>query len=304
MIAYEEETMEQTNEPSPFDGFNGFVCREDWYVLAAFIDNLAEFKIVEWLLRHTWDEWIEVTTETFMHGYFDEEGLKLDYGTGLSKPSVLLGIKKAAQHGLIEQWVDDTDKTRIRKFYRIRVFVASEQVEPQVEQEIGIVGPSEEDYFGVKDLYEETFLTDEEPLPPSMEIENSNYIPSNITCNNISRIQSLETLPERVTSNKKPRGKSKYPGFIRTYMESFSSDLGDMEHTASNISQATNIYLAYIANGGNAKAFVGLMIQAKETTQKKSGIKHRNSSKKRNAMPYYFACLRNAAKSSTERIAV
>lgn len=302
MIAYEEETMERTNEPSPFDGFNGFVCREDWYVLAAFINNLAEFKIIEWLLRHTWDEWIEVTTETFMHGYFDEEGLKLDYGTGLSKPSVLLGIKKAVQHGLIEQWVNETDKTRIRKFYRIRVFVAAEQIDPQLEQEIGIVGTGEEDYFGVKDLYEETFLTDEEPLPPSMGIESSNYIPNNNYCSNLSRIQSQEILPERGNSNKKPRGKSKYPKFIRSYMESFSSDLGDMEHTASNISQATNIYLAYIANGGNAKAFMELMIQAKEITQKKTCIRHKNSKKQRNAMPYYFAVLINAARVQKENI--
>lgn len=304
MLAYEEVTIEQTNEPSSFDSFNGFVCREDWYALAAFINNLAEFKIVEWLLRHTWDEWVEVTTETFMHGYCDEDGLKLDYGTGLSKPSVLLGIKKAVQHGLIEQWVDATDKTRIRKFYRIRIFVVDEQVDPQMEQEFGIGEPGEEYYPEVKVLSEEPFLTDEEPLPPSEEIENSNYLHSNYYCGNLSRIQSQENLSEKVNSKKRNRGKSKYPEFIRSYMEDFSSTLGDLEHTASNISQATNIYLSYVANGGNAKVFVELMIQAKETTQKKTCIKYKNSSKKRNAMPYFFACLRNATASSTEPVAV
>jgi hypothetical protein len=284
-----EQTIEQQNEQSVFDGFNGLVCREDWFALAAFIDNLAEFKIVEWLLRHTWDEWVEVTTEVFMHGYYEEEGLKIDYGTGMSKPSVLLGIKKAVQHGLIEQWVDETDKTRIRKFYRIRVCVAvDEQVEPQLEQEVGIGEPVVDEWEAdVKDLNEEDFLLDEEALPPSMEISNnSNYPHNNITCENISRIQEMDILPERCYSNKS-RCKSKYPAFLRSIIKELSIELGDGDHIGPNISHATRLYKQ---SGLTEDQFIQLLYDLKALAFSKA-IKKKNKQGGINRMPYVFTCL-------------
>lgn len=292
-----------------FDEFPGFSVQEEWDIVSAFIDNLAEYKIVEYIFRHCWDISTEIKLEEFMHGYFNEDGSKTNYGTGLSKPSVIAGIKKALQHGLIECEVDESDKTHIRKYYRIHMNQTAVNdfypVDEETDPDMNVFYVEEDDVKNV--TVEEMplapdFTRGKEVLPPSEE--NSNYLHSNITCNNISRIQQLDNLPERVISNK-PRGKSKYPGFIRSYMESFSSDLGDLEHTASNIAQATNIYLTYIANGGNTKAFVDLMIQAKETTQKKPGIRCKNSSNKRNAMPYFFACLKRAVQQpSRESIAV
>lgn len=329
MLAYEEVISDEPQqEEITFYGFalpdedNYFSVLHDWKMIGAHINNLAEYKIVDYILQITWGTGnpynrVPLTIEALMNGYVDEEDVRIDNGTGLCRQSVMNGLEKAMKHGLIERhieyYLDENGITRATRYYGLKFY------EPAEMQEEVMVAPQEE----MVEDFDETQFTCESPIhdlenavlepdesqslndvPLSEERENSNYIHNNNYCSNISRIQALENLPEKMNSKKKPGGKSKYPGFIRSYMESFSSDLGDPEHTASNISQATNIYLAYIANDGNAQAFVELMIQAKETTQKKSGIKHRNSSKKRNAMPYYFACLRNAAKVSVDKIAV
>lgn len=332
MLAYEEMMSDEPQqEESAINGFEGFTppTEEDyfttlrhWRMIGARIANLAEYKIVDYLLQLTWGEgrpydMMPLTTEAFMNGFVNEYGERIDNGTGLSRQSVLNGIEKAMKHGLIERhieyYLDEHGITRATRYYGLHFYEPAEiQEESTATPQEEIVEDFDNTPFACEMPIHDLESVDLEPdeaqslndIPLSMEIENSNYLSNNNYCSNISRIQHLENLPEKGISKKKPRGKSKYPGFIRSYMESFSSDLGDLEHTASNISQATNIYLAYIANGGNAKAFVELMIQAKETTQKKSGIKHKNSGKKRNAMPYYFACLRNAARAATEPLAV
>lgn len=292
MLAYEEIISDETQqEESAFDSFGGFASPEDWATISAFIDNLSEYKIVEWLLRHTWDEWIEITTETFMNGYFNEDGSKTDYGTGLSKPSVLLGIKKAIQHGLIEQGVDDTDKTRIRKFYRVKIFVMDEV-------------PAKDFYSDVNNLYSEEmpiepdFMRGKASLPLS---NNSNNTPINNTCNRSLRIQSQETLPEEVYSNKTHRAKENYPAFIRAVLKYLSVELGDGEHIAPNIAQATKIYKQ---SGMAEEEFTKLLYDLEEIARSKRGIKKVNSQGWPNRMPFFFRCLQNAARAATEPVAV
>ena len=99
------------------------------------IDSMAELKIVLYVYRHTWgfqkksdspdepaehDKMKKITTDEFMHGRKDENGERMDRGTGLSDWSVKDGIARALKHGYIICEVDDSDKARIKKYYGLK----------------------------------------------------------------------------------------------------------------------------------------------------------------------------------------
>lgn len=83
----------------------------------------AEIKVVLYILRHTWgyhDGEKKITVDEFCNGRKRKDGTRIDNGTGLSKPSVLSGIKSAIEHGFITVEVDDSDKARVKKYYALR----------------------------------------------------------------------------------------------------------------------------------------------------------------------------------------
>jgi hypothetical protein len=69
------------------------------------IHNLAELKIVLYLLRHCWNgKYFTptiMTIDELMRGRKAGDGTRMDRGTGLSKPSVLAGIQAAMEHGYV-----------------------------------------------------------------------------------------------------------------------------------------------------------------------------------------------------------
>jgi DNA-binding PadR family transcriptional regulator len=66
-----------------------------------------------------------------MHGRKKKSGERIDNGTGLSKPSVIAGLKSAVEHGLLEEEIDDSDKARIKKCYKLKMKTPLEEVEPE-----------------------------------------------------------------------------------------------------------------------------------------------------------------------------
>jgi hypothetical protein len=94
-------------------------------VIAA-IDNLAELKVVLYILRHTWgfhefEKPLHITTDEFMHGRKKADGTRMDSGTGLSKSAVLNGLDRAMKHGFLDCSIDDHDKARIQHFYCLKM---------------------------------------------------------------------------------------------------------------------------------------------------------------------------------------
>lgn len=90
------------------------------------IETVAELKVVIYLLRHTWgyseyDKPKKITTDEFMNGRKKKDGSRMDKGTGLSNNSVITGLEKAVEHGFIVVEVDDSDKARIEKHYRLNM---------------------------------------------------------------------------------------------------------------------------------------------------------------------------------------
>jgi len=122
-----------------FQGFskpeaNFFRLPNEWTDITAKITSLAEMKVVEYVLRHTWgyseyDIVKKITTDEFMHGRKGKDGNRIDSGTGLSNKSVVEGLHKAVEHGLLEVETDDRDRARIKKYYKLKMKSSLEEGE-------------------------------------------------------------------------------------------------------------------------------------------------------------------------------
>ena len=120
-----------SSAPLQFSGFdiprqNWFKMPNVWTDITADITSLAELKIVEYVLKHSWgyQEYglkKRISIDEFMSGRRRKNGSRMDRGTGLSKPSVVAGIKAAVQRGLLIEELDDSDKGRIKKYYMLRM---------------------------------------------------------------------------------------------------------------------------------------------------------------------------------------
>src|SRR3954463_7587995 len=101
------------NDRSGFPGFdrpesNFFRMPNNWTNITAEINNIAELKVVEYILRHTWgfQEYgikKRITVDEFMKGRKHQDGTRLDKGTGLSERAVRYGLQNALKDGLIEE---------------------------------------------------------------------------------------------------------------------------------------------------------------------------------------------------------
>jgi len=121
-----------------FSGFdlptsNYYRCPNCWIDICANIKSLAELKVVQYVMRHTWGYWEfetpkTITTDEFMHGRKRRDGSRIDKGTGLSDRGVKDGIRLALKHGYLLCEVDDRDRGRIRKAYRLNM------TEPAVQE--------------------------------------------------------------------------------------------------------------------------------------------------------------------------
>lgn len=115
-----------------FDGFSP--PSENWsklphaMILALpLISTLGEAKCILYVLRHTWgyqeyEEWQakHITLDEFLHGRKRRDGTRLDNGVGMSKPSVLKGLRRAIRNGFLIRFVDNSDRGREMHYYRLR----------------------------------------------------------------------------------------------------------------------------------------------------------------------------------------
>lgn len=129
-----------------FEGFetpkqNWFKMPNEWTNISADISSLAELKVVEYVMRHTWGfqeygltKWI--SNDEFVNGRKRQDGSRMDKGTGLSLRSVQNGTKAAVSRGLLVEFVDDSDLGRVKKSYSVKmkpVAVGVQDLHPQVQ---------------------------------------------------------------------------------------------------------------------------------------------------------------------------
>lgn len=123
--------------PSPESNFHPIP--NEWIDVIARMTTLAEVKVVNYLLRHTWgfqerDIPLHVTVDEFVNGrvvskeiakikgYPIREGKhRMDLGTQLSDKSVRNGLQEAIKRGLVIEYVNNRDKARIDKYYLLLI---------------------------------------------------------------------------------------------------------------------------------------------------------------------------------------
>ncbi len=123
--------MSDTPEGKEFAGFpaptkNFFSLPNEMINIIAHITNLAELKVIIYVIRHTWgfhEYGIKkaITTDEFMHGRKRNDDMRMDEGTGLSNRSVIDGLRAAVEHGYLEYELDETDKARKVKSYALKM---------------------------------------------------------------------------------------------------------------------------------------------------------------------------------------
>ena len=94
--------VKKDRAPTRYEGFtkpetNYFRVPNAWIDLSAEIDNLAELKVVQYILRHTWgyqefDIKKHITVDEFVRGRKRQDGTRMDKGTGLSERAVRYGL--------------------------------------------------------------------------------------------------------------------------------------------------------------------------------------------------------------------
>ncbi len=112
---------------SKFQGFNE--PRQNWSKLPhqlidalPEIETIGEMKVIVYTLRHTWgyqDDYKKITLDEFQYGRKQKNGERIDSGTGLTRPTIIDGIKRAIKHGFLFEHTDSTDPARVKKFYSL-----------------------------------------------------------------------------------------------------------------------------------------------------------------------------------------
>lgn len=189
------------NKPDPqqFSGFptpkqNWFKMPNEWIDICAEISSLAEIKVVQYVMRHTWGHQEygilkHISLDEFMNGRRRQDGTRIDKGTGLTKKSVIAGLKSAVERGLLVEVVDDSDRARVKKYYALRMAEENDSDGNPIQQispEKGTLPGGGEKvnadvYFlhpGVKKVYprgkESIHRTEKETLERNLEKENNN----------------------------------------------------------------------------------------------------------------------------------
>src|SRR5215217_6671 len=133
-----------------FPGFerpqqNWFKLPSAWTDMTAKVTSLAELKLVEYVLKHTWgyQEYglkKKISIDEFMHGRKRKDGTTIDQGTGLSKQSVIDGSKNAVKHGFLEVEKDDSDQARKKRYYSLKMLESGDDGEAPADPEPDIDG--------------------------------------------------------------------------------------------------------------------------------------------------------------------
>jgi len=121
------------SDQTSFQGFvfpesNYFRMPNEWTNLTVGMTSLAEIKVVEYVLRHTWgyskerDKPKRITLDEFAKGRKRKDGSRMDDGIGMSILSIRKGIKKAIEHNYLSVAEDDRDRGRVKRYYSLKMF--------------------------------------------------------------------------------------------------------------------------------------------------------------------------------------
>lgn len=310
-----------------FSGFalpatNAFSLPLEFMDILAGITNIAELKIIIYIIRHTWsarqygvERWI--TVDEFMFGVKEYQGdgtfTRVDHGTQLCERSVVTGVQKALDAGYVECHIDDHDRGRVRKYYRLKLrddTVCTPEVQtlhPSAQYSpSSIVSPGVQTLHPSKREKKASFIDEsnnvspgEQIVPPQgqvLQTTDAKDAPRTYSSSN-SNIPVGEKQQEVVASKFEFEGSTDHlikkrkniPTFLRSYAEDFSRKFHDVDHTYSNLKQMSNIFEQ---SGLGQEDFINCLYEAAEITMK--AVVEKRSGQYPNRMPYFFRCVRES----------
>lgn len=244
-------------------------------------------KLVEYVLKHTWgysefDMVKKITTDEFMFGRKKKSGERIDNGTGLSKPSVIAGLKSAVTHGLLEEETDDSDKARIKKYYKLKMRNPIDEDEPENEETQTDVKNL---YIGVKKFdsdSKESLHRSEKNTLRKIHIRNSmNKLQKNAS-NEKQGYQSFQAIGDllKQKTEVQEREVQHLPESIEASIDDISAEFNDVNNRRSN---RTHVLHMYQESGKTEERFTSSLYEARSITKQQGGIKKK--------MPYFFRVL-------------
>ncbi len=280
-----------------FEGFNKpeanfFRLPNEWTDITAQVTSLAEIKLVEYVLKHTWgysefDMVKKITTDEFMSGRKRKSGERIDIGTGLSKPSVIAGLKSAVAHGLLEEETDDSDKARIKKYYKLKMRNPIEENEPEKQETQSDVKNL---YIGVKKVNiegKESLHRSEKDTLRKIYIRNSKSKMQKKISNEKQGYQSFQAIGDLLKQKTDEEGRE--PQHIPESLEASIDDISAEFHDASNRrSNRTHVLHLYQVAGKTEERFTAYVYEARSITNQQGSVKKK--------MPYFFRVLEDISR--------
>ncbi len=204
-----------------------------WYdEMCSQITNLAELKIVMYILRHTvgfqkTEQTRTLTVDEFMHGRIIK-GERFDRGTGLSEMSVRSGIKRAIKHGYIICDTDSHDLARIEKSYKLHLLKSEvQELDPETDS-------------GVQELGGEVQSLD--LTPQDLDPRGTKVIPRTGRTITTRKTEEKDNKEKHITP---PTLQAKKPDiFLDEIIEIVSRQLEDAEHFEENRTEIKRLYAA------------------------------------------------------------
>lgn len=192
--------------------------------LCAMIDNLAELKVVLYIMRHTWgfreyDTPKRITIDEFVNGRKRVDGSRMDLGTGLSESAVKDGLQRAIDHEIIVCYVDDRDMGRIKNYYELKMqyeaeLESPEEVTPSEKTEIQdendeVTEKSPQATFFTEDNYPEQETEDYDPYAGTIFAQQS--APNTGPANQKIFVSEAEFITPSDPANNIPTGSHYHP---------------------------------------------------------------------------------------------
>jgi DNA-binding PadR family transcriptional regulator len=301
-----------------------------WTDVTAEIDSIAELKVVEYILRHTWgyQEFAikkHITIDEFVHGRRRQDGSRMDRGTGLSERAVYDGLRKAVENGLIEDEIDDSDRGRVKKSYSLRMRENAhddaelQSLRPGVQTlhpPLQAVHPGLQSLQGrgAKNAPRSEKDTSERHLDDSnferfhdlIQVRNEDSPPAvpasvDVGGNGSASLKDLIARRRQITGGPRrgrPVGSSEDREHLRAFLADFARELGDEAPLSSTI---TRVLTLFTTAKVPPEQWSDLLYQARGLTQehtasiRKLATTNGDHLRRKNKMPYFLATLEQLA---------
>jgi hypothetical protein len=303
-----------------------------WTDITAEIDSIAELKVVEYILRHTWgyQEYglkKHITIDEFVHGRRRQDGGRMDRGTGLSERAVYDGLRKAVENGLVEEAIDDSDRGRVKKFYSLRMRNETAVAEDPQSLQLGVQSlhpPLQNLHPGPQSLQGRGAgfapRTEKETLERNQDLSNFERPHEHIEETAQQRREPRASTSgyagssdfvaqRRHTPESAPRRQTRPPGTpeereaLAAFLGDFARELGDEAPLASTITRVlTLLQTAQLP----AAQWGDVLYQARSITQERTAqirtlaADGEASLRRKNKMPYFLAVLEDLLSPSAE----